>query len=285
VPPEDLDLAHPEAADWVLGSLGPAETEEFGHHLASCRHCQAVVAEFGQLGQMLQHLPPPAEPPPDLEARTVASVLAAATAQRAAVAADDQAVTQVYQVPRASPPAAEPESTQAFSIPPGPPELAHDERPAGAGAKIIRFPRWHGRAGLLSIAGAVAAAIIAAVVILPGLGRSVPAGAVTFKLASHSGASGTAVARQDASGSWDITLSVQHLPSGEEPFYECWYVSPGHRQVVSAGTFIVGKNGSGTFSMTTAVDPHDFPVMEITRESPSNNGAYNGAVVLTSRKL
>ena len=153
-------------------------------------------------------------------------------------------------------------------------------------AKVIRFPRWHGSARLVAIAGAVAAAVIAAVVILPGLGGGTPAQAVTFKLGSPSGqaASGVATARSDASGSWNITLTVQHLKNfGDSPWYECWYVSGGHRKVASAGTFLVPDSGSGTFSMTSAVDPHQFRTMEITIESPSNNGSLQGPVVLSGQ--
>ena len=103
------DLAHPEAADWVLGTLGPAQAEDFQRHLTDCPHCQAAVAEFGDLGQMLQHLPPAAEPPPGLEARTIASVLAAARypapkADRRS-APDDQAATQIQPRPQLPPPA------------------------------------------------------------------------------------------------------------------------------------------------------------------------------------
>jgi len=74
------DLAHPQAADWVLGALGPDEAVGFQLHLRGCPHCRAAVAEFGQLGHLLRHLPPAAEPAPGLEARTIASVLAAAAA-------------------------------------------------------------------------------------------------------------------------------------------------------------------------------------------------------------
>jgi len=74
------DLAHPQAADWVLGALGPDEAVGFQLHLRRCPHCQAAVAEFGQLGHLLQHLPPAVEPAPGLEARTIARVLAAAAA-------------------------------------------------------------------------------------------------------------------------------------------------------------------------------------------------------------
>jgi hypothetical protein len=269
------------------------------------------VAEFGQLGQMLQHLPPAAEPPPGLEARTITSVLAAAIAQRAAIAAEDRTPTQVHQipdglpaaaedrtateihhVPKASPAAADTSSpTQLAGIPPAPPETRDDERSGGGLAKVIRFPRWHGSARLPAIAGAVAAAIIAAVVILPSHGGGLPAGAITFKLAlasklaSYSGASGTATALPDtASGSWNITLSVQHLPPPKgTQFYECWYVDrPGGRQRVSVGTFIVINTGRRTFPMTSAVDPTQFPTMEITVESPGN-GTRLGPVVLTGR--
>jgi hypothetical protein len=76
---------------------------------------------------------------------------------------------------------------------------------------------------------------------------------------------------------------VQHLKNlGDVRFYECWYIGrdrAGHRHSVSAGTFVVGDNGSGTFSMTSAVDPHQFPAMEITAESPGN-GAQHGTVIL-----
>ena len=104
------DLAHPEAADWVMGTLGPAQTADFRRHLTGCLHCQAAVAEFGQLGQMLQHLPPAAEPPPGLEARTIASVLAAAAkypTPRADPRSDpeDQAGTRVQPRPQLQPPA------------------------------------------------------------------------------------------------------------------------------------------------------------------------------------
>src|ERR1700685_3665321 len=77
-PSSNADLAHPAAADWVLGPMGSAQAEDFRRHLTDCPHCRAAVAEFGELGQMLQHLPPAAEPPAGLEARTIASVLAAA---------------------------------------------------------------------------------------------------------------------------------------------------------------------------------------------------------------
>jgi hypothetical protein len=169
----NADLAHPQAADWVMGTVGPDEAVGFQLHLSGCPHCQAAVAEFGQLGQMLQHLPPAAEPPPGLEARTMASVLAAAAEDRTStkvhqipggLRAEDQTATKIHHVPRASPAASDTSSSTQ--------------------ASVIRFPRWPGRAGLLAIAGAAAAAIIAAVIVLPGLGGGLPKGAFAFKLVS-----------------------------------------------------------------------------------------------------
>ena len=59
-----IDLAHPEAADWLLGTLEPAAAAEFGDHLADCGDCQTAVAELGHVGRVLQQLPPAVEPPP-----------------------------------------------------------------------------------------------------------------------------------------------------------------------------------------------------------------------------
>ena len=99
-------------------------------------------------------------------------------------------------------------------------------------------------------------------------------------------ATGHATARQDASGSWNITLTVHHLKNfGDAKLYQCWYVSAQHRQVASAGTFLVPDSGSGTFSMTSAVDPHDFSTMEITIGPPNNTGALSGTVILSGRTL
>jgi len=80
-----IDLAHPEAADWLLGTLEPAAAAEFGDHLAGCGDCRTAVAELGHVGRVLQQLPPAVEPPPDLAARIVDSVLAAAAGDRTEV--------------------------------------------------------------------------------------------------------------------------------------------------------------------------------------------------------
>lgn len=242
MPPKgQAELAHPQAADWVTGTLGPDDVVLFQFHLKGCPHCQAAVAEFGQLGQLLRQLPPAAEPPPALEARTIAGVLAAAAADRASPRADGI-------------------------------------------AKVIRFPRWRSRTGLLTIASAVAAAVIAVLLVVPGLGAQ--KATFAFQLAPPRGpghaASGSATARQDSSGSWNITLTVRHLKDvGPKRWYECWYVSR-DGQAVSAGTFVVPSSGNGTFPMTSSADPRDFQSMEITVQSASRkDGALQRPVVLS----
>jgi hypothetical protein len=281
-PSGHAELAHPQAADWVLGTLGPDEAIGFQLHLKDCPHCQAAIAEFGQLGRMLQHLPPAAEPPPELEARTIASILAAP--------AEDRIPTQVHRIPDDLPAGASSPAPPA-ETPPASGPTGTDQQPGGL-AKVIRFPRWPGRAGLLAIAGAVAATIIAVVLILPGQGGNLPKGSFAFQLVPPPGsgqaASGTATARQAASGSWDVTVTVRHLEHHDpDPWYECWYVSQDGRQAASAGTFLVPPSGSGTFVMTSAADPKDLPTMEITVQQPSEDGALQRRVVLIgqARKL
>ena len=55
--------------------------------------------------------------------------------------------------------------------------------------------------------------------------------------------------------------------------------------MATAGTFLVPGSGSGTFTMTSAVDPRDFPTMEITLSPPSSNGALAGVVILSGQRL
>ena len=329
MPPDSkADLAHPEAADWVLGTMGPVQAEDFPRHLTSCLHCQAAVAEFGELGQMLQHLPPAAEPPPGLEARTIASVLAAAAKYPTPKAdrrsdPEDQAATRVQPRPQLQPPAGDetrvqprpqlqPPAGDETRVQPRPqlqPPAGDETRvqprpqlqpPAGDETRptVTRLPVWRRHQGRLAAVVAVAAAIITAAIVVPlslGGGRITPAQATAViplhattaaKESGYGAATGRATARQDASGSWDITLTVQHLRSfGDNQWYECWYVSQKLGQVAPAGSFQVPASGNRTFHMTSAVDPRDFPLMEITLGPPSSNGAKPSKVVLSGQTL
>ena len=79
----DPELAHPEAAGWVLGILDGFDAERFAGHLRSCPDCQAAVTELDPAARMLHSAAPADVPPPSLRDRTLASVAqAAAAAQR-----------------------------------------------------------------------------------------------------------------------------------------------------------------------------------------------------------
>ena len=291
MPPDSkADLAHPETADWVLGTMGPAQAEDFQRHLTSCLHCQAAVAEFGEIGQMLQHLPPAAEPPPGLEARTIASVLAAAAKYPTPKAdrrpdPEDQAATRVQPRPQLQP-AAEPETQvqprPQLGSPPGP-----QARPV-----VTRLPAWRRNRGRLAAVVAAAAAAITGAIAIPlsllgsGPATVIPLAATTAaKVSGVGAAAGQATARQDASGSWNISLTVHHLKNFEDAkWYECWYIGSksGQRQVAPVGSFLVSDSSSQTFTMTSAVDPHDFKTMVITLQPPSADGAFQQSNVILS---
>ena len=221
--------------------------------------------------------------------------------------AEDRAATRAYPIPEARP--AEPE-TQVQPRPHVQPRAEDDTglrpsssdqpTPAGTHARpmVTRLPAWRRYRGRLAAVVAVAAAIITAAIVIPlsvGGGRITPAQATVViplhataaaKVSGYGTATGRATAHHDASGSWDITLTVHDLKNfGDSQWYECWYVSPQHRQVATAGTFLVPDSGSGTFSMTSAVDPHDFPTMEITIGPPSKDGSLAGTVILSGQRL
>jgi anti-sigma-K factor RskA len=85
MPPHDPghpELAHPEAAGWVLGTLDGGDAGRFAAHLRSCPDCGAAVDELIPVAAMLKAAAPAGLPPPDLEARTLAAVRQAATATR-----------------------------------------------------------------------------------------------------------------------------------------------------------------------------------------------------------
>jgi hypothetical protein len=290
----DIELAHPEAFDFVFGNLPQARRAEFNRHLGGCRYCQVVVEKYSDIGRIINNLPPPVEPPAGLEDRTVAAMVAALADQRAetdrGTDAEDQAATRAYPVP-GRPPPAEPE-TQVQPIP----SLrapAEDEAPPA----VTPLPVWRRYPRRLAAIGAVAAAIIAAAIVVPlSLGRG-PA-EVTVVIPLHAtaaakvfgvgDATGQATARQTGE-SWTFELTVHGLkPLPGNDVYVCWWAAPGstslHPQVTTGGSFVVGNFGSATLTMTTGVDPRQFRTMEITAEPPGS-GALHGAVLLTGQTL
>jgi len=233
----DPELAHPEAAGWVLGILDGFDAERFAGHLRSCRDCQAAVAELGPAARMLHSAAPADVPPPGMRARTLASVAQAAAAAQ-----------------------------------PG------DGRSRWRGLNVRML--------------ALAAAVVLAASVGAGLtlSRTPPAEAYTLALHSRSAqhVSGQAVVTHTDSG-WSIQLTVDHLADlGKGGFYECWWVGPdnqpGHPDLISAGTFMVGPSGNATAHMWTAADPETYKAMQITAETTAGTG-QPGPVVLTGTAI
>ncbi|MDQ3739190.1 MAG: anti-sigma factor [Actinomycetota bacterium] len=83
----------------------------------------------------------------------------------------------------------------------------------------------------------------------------------------------------------DLDTSVLPiLPIGE--FYELWFVapddSPDQPNRVSAGTFHPDPDGRSNVRFAAAVDPTEYPSVEITAEPADGNPAATGPVVLHS---
>jgi hypothetical protein len=297
----DIELAHPDAFDFVFGTLPSGNAIWFNRHLGGCPHCQKVIGEYSGIGRIFQNLPPHVEPPAGLEDRTVAAMVTALTEQRAhsdhRSKDEDQTATRVYPKPEPGPPAgpghpAEPE-TRLYPRPQLHPPAEPQARPM-----LARLPVWQRPRRLAAAAALAAAIIIAAAIVIPRSGTSgTPAQAVfvtplhataAAKVTGDPDASGQATARQ-AGQSWTVDLSVRGLkplPAGQ--FYECWYAGPGSTQLhpilTASGTFAVGNPGSATVTMTSAAGPRQFRTMEITAESPGN-GAIHGTVILTGQTL
>ena len=304
----DIELAHGDAFDFVWGNLRAARRADFNRHLGGCRYCQAVVEEYSEIGRIVKNLPPHVEPPADLEHRTV-SAMVAALARQGVVAdgrfgAADRAAARIHLFPQREPPAEDktwlrpppagqlPSAGPRTAGPPtaGPPTAEPEAAEPQARATVTRLPAWRRYRRRLAAGAAVAAAIIAAAVIVPlSHGGGLPAEAVTFKLVPPPGSGraawGVAMARPDGSGSWEITLTVHHLKDFDYGrWYQCWWVGRDGRLVESAGTFLVPYSGTGTFSMTSAPDPSDFPAMQIRLQLPSQDGAIRGPVVLSGEE-
>lgn len=249
-------LERPEVAGWALGALDPDDLTAFEEHLQSCEQCQAVVAEFEPVVQGLKCAAPAAEPPADLEARTIAAVQ--------------------YAVMAESQPDPVPAPTVAAVTP--------EPKPSST-SKASRWWHLHWTNPLLSVVTALgAAAVTAAAFIGVQLSQvAAPAVAASFNLGAQPGQSGsaTAVARH-VNGGWEIQLVVKHLKNlGPGQFYECWYAGPNNRpehpELITAGTF-VGSNG--TFNMWSAADPAKFKIMQITAEQPGD-ASQHGKVILS----
>jgi hypothetical protein len=62
----EIELAHPEAFDFVFGNLPRDKRAEFNCHLHGCRYCQGVIDEYADIGRIIKNLPLTSNRPPAL---------------------------------------------------------------------------------------------------------------------------------------------------------------------------------------------------------------------------
>lgn len=244
--PPDLEpeLGHvSDAAGWALGALTPADAEAFQEHLPGCAECQQAVADFRRVARVLKRPSPATELPPDLEQRTITAVLQAAAATSPAAGK-----------------ASEPRGQEA--------------------RKIIRLPRVTWRARMLTT-GAIAAAIIAAIVVPLSLGGASPSRPVAAEfslqaLTSTVPAWGQATVYQEPNG-FKIVFHLHELsPTHAGQSYGCFYIGPRNRQgrqsVITVGSFTVGRSGTANPTMWSTANPAKFRTMEIAIDTGSGTG-------------
>jgi len=266
-------LEHAEVAGWALGALDPDDAQTFEEHLRTCDDCQAAAAEFQPVVTGLKQAAPAVEPPADLEAKTIAAVQYAVLAGKLAAASAEKPAAVTTEKPTTI--MARPAAVTASP-------------PRAAAAKASRWWHLHWTNPMLPLATALAAAAVtaAAFIGVQALPFNAPAVAATINLQAKPGFSGLGHATaQHISGGWKIQLTVKHLPALHTgQFYECWYAGPdnlpGNPQLISAGTFVVDRNGNGTFTMWSAADPAKFKTMQITVEQ-LGDASQQGQVILS----
>jgi hypothetical protein len=301
---QDIELAHPDAFDFVFGTLPSGNAVLFNRHLDGCLSCQKVIDEYSDIGRIFQNLPPHVEPPASLEDRTVVAMITALAEQRAQ--SDHRAEGEDQTAPRVPPIPGVRRSAEPKTVIRPRPQLepqAEDDTGHGrspepqAQPMVTRLPVWRRQPRrLAAVLAAAAAVIIAAAIVIPRAGHSGTPAQALFMIPLHATAAAKVVGDGDATGqatarqagaSWTVDLSVHGLrPLPANQFYECWYAGAGSTQLhpilTATGTFAVGNSGSTTLTMTSAADPRRFRTMEITAESPGN-GAQRGAVLLTGQ--
>ncbi len=240
VPPEGrTELAHPESAAWALGALDADEARRFEQHLGTCVHCQAAVAEFEPVTQVLHSAtPPPGHQRPDLQART----LARAARQARAGAAPGQAARR-------------------RSRPRRPARMVAAAAAVGAVAAVlvaglVILPRLEA-----SPAGAVA------------IGLHAVSGRASGTAVAHRRAGGWSITLS-VHGLRDLGAGRYY-----ECWYAGPGSRPGHRELIPAGTFTTGRSGTASITMWSAADPRQFPTMEITAEAPGDGRQHGTVVL------
>ena len=302
----DIEQAHPEAFDFVFGNLPSAKRAEFNRHLTGCRYCQAVVDEYSEIGRIIK------QPSPARRAASRPRRPDRRRHGRRPRRAEGQPERRSgRRGPRPPPgPTRFPGASLRLSPRPrssrSPAPASAETRPARHRPPTSRHrpSRKPGRWSLACRCGDVTEAAWP-LSPPPPLPSSLPPSSSrsAFSAAGpprspsrfcHHGGQGERLrsSHRARDGPPGCLRQLEYHPDRASPqeLRGCQVVrmlvrQPQHRQVASAGTFLVPDSGSGTFSMTSAVDPHDFSTMEITIGPPNNTGALSGTVILSGQAL
>jgi anti-sigma-K factor RskA len=240
MPPDAIgELGHPDAAAWALGALDPGEAERFQAHLQSCGGCRIAVAEFEQVARALAHPPPELEPPPDLQARTLASVQHAVIPQPALAAAKASRWWHWHW------------NFPVFSV------------AAALGAAVVAI--------VVVLAQVVQTAPAQAQTVIPlhAASGSAASGQATAVNSDGGWSIRLTVHHLPPLGPGRFYECWYAGPGNR----------PGHPELITAGTFTVGPGGTGSFTMWSAANPHVFKTMQITTERPGDAGQHGQVIL------
>jgi anti-sigma-K factor RskA len=141
-------------------------------------------------------------------------------------------------------------------------------------ASTHRVPRW---APLMMAAAAVVALLLIAVGAF-AVRRTEPTAEVAASarltsegLPNQNDLVGKA-ALVDVGGRQEIDLDVPDLPPAADSFYEVWLIAPDGKRLQSLGT----TEGRGRYEVPTGIDPHRYPIVDVSREPPDGNPAHSG---------
>lgn len=232
---------HLDLAGYLAGSLQPGEAERFASHLRGCDRCRSELEELRPLAAALEGSEPLPDPPAELRGRVLEAALAgesAAVSQHGSSSDNDQSRRR---------------GEHSTSAP----------TPASGSGRSRRASRL--RIGV--IAAVLLALAVAVSLTLTGSGD----GEYKATLASPELGGEIDISIRQADGGRLVELDgsdVRGARAGD--FYELWFVgsedAAGSADRVSAGSFSVSADGDFEVVLSTAIDPADYPRMELTAE-------------------
>jgi hypothetical protein len=83
----------------------------------------------------------------------------------------------------------------------------------------------------------------------------------------------------EVGGRREIDLDLPGLAEGPDSFYELWLLAPDATRLQSLGV----TDGHGRFLLPESIDPHQYPVVDVSREPPDGNPAHSGDSLVRGR--